>query len=94
MFLKAYDFFLKQGDASEEFTSRSYLVGDEDINKFTDPNFYLELAQEQYLCLEKHLLGKGKSRSCYSFFISEVSVWVCGMHLGYRTRNAPLFRQN
>lgn len=94
MLIKAHDFFMKLEDNSEEFTSRSHIIGDEGVNKLTDPKFYLKMAQEQYLCLEKHLLGKPKTRDCYSFFISDVSVWVCGMHLAYRTRNVPLFRQN
>ena len=33
---------------SEELTSRVHLVGDEGINRLTDPGFYLKMAQEQY----------------------------------------------
>ena len=26
--------------------------------------------------------------------MSEVSIWVCGMHIGYKTKNIPMFKDN
>jgi len=42
--------------------------------------------------LNDYLMKKGVGNGCYSFFISEIGVWLCGMHLGYITKNIVLFR--
>ena len=73
---------------------KSHIVGDEAFYKLTDPRFYLKMAEEQYNLLSAHLIKKQKNKDCYSFYMSEVSVWLCGMHLGYLTNNPYLFREN
>ena len=95
MFLRLHDYFLKKSEQkSEKFISQSHLVGDEGVNKFTDPCFYLKLAEEQYVCLTNYILSHRKTVDCFSYFMSEVSIWVCGMHIGYKTKNLPLFKDN
>lgn len=95
MFIRLYRYFSKQSEIEEEgFSSKSHLVGDELIYKLKDPHFYLKLADEQYELLKKHILKQKQDRSCFSFLISEVSVWLCGMHLGFIQRNHALFREN
>lgn len=93
MFIRLYRHFSKQSVIEEEsFASKSHLVGDEIMYKLKDPNFYLKIANEQYELLRKYILERKRDRSCYSFLISEVSVWVCGMHLGFIQRNHAMFR--
>ena len=93
MFLRLHDYFSeKTYRESEEFLSRVHLVGDEGISQLTDPIFYIKMAQEQFICLEKYVLSKNHAKDCYSYFMSEVSIWTCGMHIAFRTRNAAMFR--
>jgi hypothetical protein len=93
MFIRLYRFFSKQSEKSEEaFSSKSHIVGDEIMYKLKDPHYYLKLAEEQYHLLRNHFLGKKKDRNCFSFLMSEVCTWVCGMHLGFIKRDHALFR--
>jgi hypothetical protein len=94
LFIRLHDYFLEIGSKESEFTSRSHLVGDEGVNRLTDPQFYLKIAQEQYELLAHYLTTHKQSKNCFSYFMSEVAVWVHGMHIAFRSRNVPLFRQN
>ena len=33
-----------------------------------------------------------RNKKCVSFYMSETCTWLCGMHLGYETRNNGLFK--
>jgi lantibiotic modifying enzyme len=95
MFIRLYNYFNKQSEKEEEgFSSKSHLVGDELIYKLKDPHFYVKLAEKEYELLKNHLSKRKKEPHCFSFLISEVSVWLCGMHLGFIQRNHALFRDN
>lgn len=70
------------------------MVGDVLVNELTDSAFYLKLAEHQYKLLEEYVLTHPSKGHTYSFFMSEVSVWLCGMHLGYIKKDLALFREN
>ena len=95
MFIRLYHFFTNQSEGeSDLFQSKSHIVGDEIMYKLKDPLFYIKVAEEQYEMLRDHILKGKKERQCFSFLISEVSVWLSGMHLAYIKRNLALFREN
>lgn len=58
-----------------------------------DREFYIQSAIEQYNMIEQEVIKKGVSKTM-SFYMSEVSVWVAGMHLAYDTKNHALFKLN
>ena len=64
------------------------------VRELTDPLFYLKFAMEQFKLLEHHCLTHPSKGKTFSFYMSDVSVWLCGMHLGYLTHNHAMFREN
>ena len=95
MMIRTHRFFARQSEGeNQKFMGKSHLLGDAKVNELTDPQFYLQWAMEQYRLLEHTCLARPNKGKTLSFYMSDVSVWLCGMHLGYITQNHGLFREN
>jgi hypothetical protein len=62
--------------------SSSILAEDHISSKIRDPDFYLNLALQEYEIIKAEV-AKKKKRSNLAFYMSETCTWLCGMHLGY-----------
>lgn len=65
------------------------------MSKLKNPDFYLQLAMQQYILVKDYVDGrKNKRKNSLAFYMSETCAWVCGMHLGYISDDVDLFRDN
>lgn len=81
-------------EETQNIINSSQIMEDDMLSQYKNKNFYLDLAGKQYKlireCYEKHK----PSRKTLAFYMSETCTWLCGMLLGYETKNVGLFREN
>lgn len=63
-------------------------------SRIKNPNYYIDLAKKQYQMIREFIDNTKPKRRTLAFYMSETCTWVCGMHLAYILRDAPLFREN